>query len=216
VDLAYLVGEDAVHDLHEAPLAERQELLEAPFWPFDGMNEQGLAVGMAAVPAGHVPPDPAKGTIDSLGIMRLILDQAANMDDAIRLLQAYNVDMGGGPDLHYLVADRSGRSALVEFYRGEVVVLPNEGGWQVATNFLRSAVGESPAGVCHRFDAISDALAETQGRLKPPAALDLLRQAAQPTTQWSVVYGLGTGEVRIRMNLDAAGSLTFHLPLAAP
>ena len=54
VDIGYLVGEEAAGRLLELPLAERAALLDAPFWPFDGMNEWGLAIGMAAVPAAVV------------------------------------------------------------------------------------------------------------------------------------------------------------------
>jgi penicillin V acylase-like amidase (Ntn superfamily) len=31
--------------------------LQAPYLPFDGMNEHGLAIGMAAVPESTMPHD---------------------------------------------------------------------------------------------------------------------------------------------------------------
>ncbi|MCG2767342.1 MAG: hypothetical protein L6435_03025, partial [Anaerolineae bacterium] len=56
VDIAYLGFEGArAGTLTDLPLAERLLLLDAPFWPFDGMNERGLVVGMAAVPESEVP-----------------------------------------------------------------------------------------------------------------------------------------------------------------
>ncbi len=110
------------------------------------MNEVGLVVGMAAVPPGNMRPDPGKETIGSLGIIREMLDHAANVDEAVAILQSYNVDMEGGPPLHYLMADRSGRAVLVEFYQGEVVLMPNEDPWHQATNFLRASAGELGGG----------------------------------------------------------------------
>jgi hypothetical protein len=41
------------------------------------MNERGLAVGLAADDAASLHPDPAKPTVGSVRIRRLVLDQAA-------------------------------------------------------------------------------------------------------------------------------------------
>jgi len=51
VDIAYLGFEGSkAGALTNLPLVERRALLDAPSLPFDGMNERGLAIGMAAVP----------------------------------------------------------------------------------------------------------------------------------------------------------------------
>ena len=65
VDLAYMFETSAeVQNLTELPPTERIALLETPAWPFDGVNEMGLVVGMAAVPAdGNMQIDPEKETI---------------------------------------------------------------------------------------------------------------------------------------------------------
>ncbi len=212
VDIAYLVGGGQVQNLADLPLAERRGLLEAPGWPFDGMNEQGLAIGMAAVPPGDVPPDPTKETLGSLQVMRQVLDHARNVDEAVAILQQYNIDFEGGPPLHYLVADRSGRAVLVEFFQGKVVLLPNASPWHQATNFLRSAAGDSPQGACWRYDRISQGLTETGGRLAAQDAMDLLAQVAQESTQWSIVYGISAGEVTVAMGGQYASLYTFSLP----
>jgi uncharacterized protein YceK len=93
VDIAYLgfrgAKADAIMDL---PLSEIEALLDAPFLPFDGMNEIGLSIGMAAVPAGDMQLDPEKETVGSLGVIREILDYASYVDDALEILRTYNVD----------------------------------------------------------------------------------------------------------------------------
>ena len=126
VDIDYLgFGDDLAFGLTDLPLSERAGLLNAPYLPFDGMNQAGLAIGMAAVPDGGMVDDPSKETIDSLMVIRKILDDAATVDEAVGIIEGYNIDMGSGPPLHYLIAERSGRSVLVEFYQGEMVVIPN-------------------------------------------------------------------------------------------
>jgi metal-dependent hydrolase (beta-lactamase superfamily II) len=212
VDISYLVPADKVQTLADLPLAERRALLRALHWPFDGMNEHGLVVGMAAVPPGGMIADPAKPTLDSLGVIRQVLDHARDVDEAVSLFESHNVDMGGGPPLHYLLADRSGRSVLVEYYQGEMILIPNDKPWHLATNFLLSSVRDPSAGQCWRYDRIEQRLTQTQGRLSLQEAMDLLAQASQALTQWSVVYGLSTGEVQVAMGQQYDTVHTFLLP----
>ncbi len=103
------------------------------------MNEQGLVVGMAAVPPGQMTLDPNKATVGSIRVIRMILDHANTVDEALDILSRYNVDMQGGIPIHYLIADRSGQAALVEYYRGELFVFRNEAPWHLATNFLQAS-----------------------------------------------------------------------------
>jgi hypothetical protein len=214
VDIAYLGFAGSEADGLAEPdtsLAERRGLLDAPLLPFDGMNDQGLAVGMAAVPPGEMRPDPGKETIGSLGIIRQILDHAANVEEAISIFQSYNVDMAGGPPVHYLIADRTGRAVLVEFYQGEMVLFPNDAPWHLATNFLRASVGESTQGQCWRYDELDRELSMAKGQLSRQDAMDLLSGVSQPGTQWSIVYHLASGEVDVTMGRRYEGSRTFRL-----
>jgi hypothetical protein len=215
VDITFLgIDSEQLAHLTDASVADRCRLLIAPFLPFEGLNERGLAIGMAAVPPGAMPPDPAKETVGSLEVIRLILDHAASVDEAVAILGDHNIDMEGGPPIHYLVADSSGRSALVEFYQGQMVVIPNQGPWQAATNFLRASAGDSAGGRCWRYDRIDQVLTEAQGRFSPQAAFDLLEDVSQGTTQWSVVYGMTSGDIEVVMGREYTDLHTFHLTMA--
>jgi hypothetical protein len=154
---------------------------------------------MAAVSPGDMQPDPAKPTIDSVGVIREMLDRAADVDEALAVLKSYNVDMGQGPPIHYLVADRSGRALLVEFYRGQVVVTPNKEPWHAATNFLLAAAGDQSAGQCSRYDRMTNRLVATGGRLSIEEAMGLLSEVAASGTQWSIVYDLGRSQIHVAM-----------------
>ena len=130
VDLHYLGVQGEIDE------TERQNLLRAPYLPFDGMNDRGLAVTMMAVPEADSGFDPQRVTLSGLNLIRLLLDQAASVGEALELMGAYNIDFGGGPLLHYFVADSAGSSAVVEYVDGEMKAIQNQAGWQVATNFL--------------------------------------------------------------------------------
>ena len=171
---------------------------------------------MAAVPGGHVPINRDKPTVGSLGIIREILDHARDVDEALALFETYNIDMQGGPDLHYLVADRSGRSLLIEFFRGQMTVTPNEQPWHLATNFVTAAAPTASEVGCWRYNGMESTLSQEGGRLDSAAALELLSQVSQSNTQWSVVYGLSTGQVQVSMGRQYENPYAFHLSLTDP
>ncbi len=130
VDLSYLGVTD--------PAAEKDKLADAPLLPFDGMNEKGLAIGLAAVDDAQPGTRPDRPTVGSVRIIRLVLDKAATVEEAKQVFEEHNVDFDGGPPLHYLVADATGKSAAIEFVDGEVVALPT----QAAVNFTLSGTDE--------------------------------------------------------------------------
>ena len=212
VDIAFLgFGETEAGNLIELPIDERRALLDTPFLPFDGMNEYGLTVGMAAVPPGHMSSDPEKETIGSLMVIRKMLDRARDVDEAIAIMGSYNIDMRGGPPIHYLIADRSGRSVLVEFYQGEMVVISNEFAWHQATNFLRSSSIGSAEGICWRYDTIHRWMSNSAGQVTLLEAIDLLKEVSQEGTQWSIVYGINAGEVHVVMGQQYQTVHSFQL-----
>jgi hypothetical protein len=216
VNISYLGFAGALSEnLTAKPIDELVRLLDAHHIPFDGLNEAGLTIGMAAVSPGNMDVDPSKESVGSLGIIRVVLDKAATVDEAIGLLGSYNIDFEGGPPLHYLVADAGGDSVLVEFYNGEMQVIRSETPWYQASNFLSSAV-ESPDGQCWRHDAVSEELAAQHGVLEIDAALNLLSRVAQIDTQWSVVYGASSGEIRVVMGKAYDQVHVFQLEPLSP
>ena len=209
VDISYL-GFDT-----KAPsFADRFRLLDAPHWPFDGMNEWGLAIGMMAVPYADEGQNQDRATVGSLAIMRLILDRARDVEEAVALLQAYNIDWEGGPPLHYLVADAGGQSAVIEFVDGKTNVLWNEDQWQVATNFLLSGhQPEEARGLCPRYARAYEVLRAADGAISQQEAMGLLSDVAQAITMWSVVYDLENGEISVAMGRDYGQTHPFQLKM---
>ena len=215
VDISYLGFGSGVPD--EAQL---ENLLEAPYWPFDGMNEAGLAVGMMAVPHAEGGSDPQKATLDSLLVIRLLLDYAANVDEAIALLEEVNVDFGGGPPLHYLIADSSGQAAVIEFIDGEMVLLRNEEPWQVSTNVVISEVPEDERiAAGHRYQVVTEALERTEGLVGRAEAMTLLSEVANNgssyPTMWSVVYNMSTGGIQVVVGRQYDTAYEFRLDILA-
>ncbi len=213
VDLFYL----GLEGKQEIGWAERCVLLGAPYATIDGMNECGVAIAQNAIPHCEPPYDPKRPTLLCSQILRLVLDHARDVGQALELIQKYNVEfVNPGVIVHFHVADASGRSAIVEFVGGEMVVTRNRGPWQVSTNFLLCE--EKPQGAnssCWRYNKVYQELARTQGSVAPDRAMALLEAAHLDFTVWSVVYGLTTGRIQVALGRDYKDIHTFQLPMKA-
>ncbi|MGE5457845.1 MAG: linear amide C-N hydrolase [Methanococcaceae archaeon] len=184
-------------------IEQRKKLLDAPFIPFDGMNEKGVAVGMMAVPEAKPPFDQQRKSLHDLEAIRLILDYASSVDEAVSLLKKYNIlfsKSSSVPPLHYLVADASGNSCVIEFIDNEMIVIPNDRPWQISTNFIisRSNALKDPENTsCVRYNTGYKFLKEKNGNLTHEEAMKMLSTVSQNITIWSVVYDLGKKEINV-------------------
>jgi len=186
VDISYLgFSKD------DPPTRESERLLDSPLMPFDGMNECGVVVGMMAVPRAEGGNNSRKNTLSSLQVIRLMLDYAKDVDQAISLLQNYNVDFQGGPPVHYLIADSSRNSAVIEYIDNKIVVIRNKNLWQVSTNFIiNNKTLQQAKYSCWRYKQTYEMLDELNGSLSQNSAMELLEDVSQSNTIWSVVYNL--------------------------
>lgn len=189
---------------------DKTALLESPWYPFDGMNEKGVTVGMMAVPAARAPYDPKKISLGELGTIRLILDFAASTDEAIALLGKFNLRVED-PPVHYLIADAGGHSAVIEYVNGSMSELKNSEPWHVSTNFIITGSAAPANSPCWRYNTAYSELRTANGVLSSEGAMGLLSRVSQVSTIWSVVYGMSGGTVLVATDRGYAGALKFSL-----
>lgn len=214
VDVSYL-GYERVDKKFDTEKG-RVDLLQAPMIPFDGMNEHGLTVGMAAVDGAELPRHPDVPTVSSLRIIRLILDQCRTVDEGLELFQKYNIDFSGGPQIHYLLADAEGHSALVELSEGKVNIVRNDVPWHAATNFYLCGNEDRANSLCRRYARIQSRLRSNQGILSDAEAFGLLKNVAQESTRWSVVYDLKATTAQIVMSRQYDHPIRISLAAEKP
>jgi hypothetical protein len=188
----------------------RINLLDTPWLPFDGINEKGVAIGMMAVPHGESPYDPDRMTLGEIEMIRLVLDYAKTVDHAISLIEKYNIRMEA-PPIHYLIADITGSSAIIEFLDGEMKVIHNTGAWQVSTNFILSEFDDPEQAGCWRFRTASANLEAVQGSIIESAAMEILEKVSQSNTIWSVVYNMNSGNISIATGCDFSKIIHYDL-----
>lgn len=207
VDISYLG-----YSKRDDPQKNPGGLFESPLLPFDGMNEKGLAIGMMAVPSAEPPLDPQNESVGSLLIIRLMLDHAKNVDEALSVFKRYNIVFQSGPPLHYFIADSSGKSVVVELVNQKISVLHNSQPWQIATNFIITgrSLKNAPA-PCWRYNRAWETLENQANKFSPPAALSLLKKVSQHHTIWSIVYDTSTLNFQIVMGRNFELVYYFNL-----
>ena len=166
-----------------------EHLLSVPYIPLDGVNECGVAIGVMSVPKAESSSDFSKKTISSLGAVRLVLDYAANVDEAISLMSNYNIYFQKIP-IHYMISDSSGKSVIVEYVEGKMNILENKELWQVSTNFVLSGYDNIGRGQ-DRYKLAEQNLKDTYLSITKSNAMDILNNVSQGSyTIWSIVYDL--------------------------
>lgn len=172
--------------------------LAAPYLPFDGMNEKGVSMALLSVPEADGSKSENKITINTTTAIRLVLDKAATVDEAVELLSKYNIYFSGNVKCHYLIADATGKSVIVEFWDGGLQVVKPDKSYQIASNFIAYKglnIGEG-YDEFDRYDAVKMAIEKNQGKLTTQQTIDLLTQvgvhgpAGEDKLQWSMVYNL--------------------------
>ena len=181
-----------------------------PYFPFDGMNEKGVAIGMNALSHAQSPYDPSKITIGELQLIRLVLDYASSTQEAISLIQEYNIRIED-PPIHYLIADSSGHSVIIEFVNGKMEIMENTNPWQVTTNFIITGLDSYENAPCWRYKTACETLDHNMGSLSEIEAIDLLKDVSVSSTRWSTIFNLNTGQMQIAMGCDFENLYHFSI-----
>lgn len=172
--------------------------LAAPYLPFDGMNEKGVSMALLSVPEAHQGIIKNKITLNTTTAIRLVLDKAANVDEAVELLRKYNIYFSGNVKCHYLIADATGKSVIVEFWDGGLQVVKPDASYQIASNFIAYKglnIGEG-YDEFDRYAVVKKAIENNHGKLTTQQTVDLLAKvgvhgpAGEDKLQWSMVYNL--------------------------
>ena len=176
--------------------------------PSGGMNEEGLVIELMWLDDTEYPEKDDRPTVDVLEWIQYNLDTSASTESVIRNSEA--VRISSSVKLHYLVSDRFGNSATMEFLDGKLVAHSGERlPYAALTNDTYDRSVEyskktAPATSESSLDRFARAAVKTREfEIRPFAgknaviyAFDLLGNVAQKSsTQWSIVYDQRRGRV---------------------
>lgn len=192
--------------------------LAAPFLPFDGMNEKGVAIALLAVPKAQYTYDKHKVTLNTTTVIRLVLDKAANVTQAVELLKKYNIYFSAGIECHYLIADAQGNSVIVEYWDGKLQTITPTENYQIASNFLAYNGLNFGEGYdeFERYKVVEEEIIGNNGVLTEKQAIDLLKKVgvfdgSRDKLQWTVVYNLTKLEGKIFAHRNTENIVDFQL-----
>ena len=206
IDLSFL-GLDA--DKNVETIGQKFLTLAAPYVPLDGINDAGVACGIFMSYQGEGKGTPTdtqtdRPDITSTTLLRLILDYADSVEDAVALAQQYDLHDSASSCFHYMVADSTGRSAILEWVGtdadhdadgaqrqlnvlwNDTDALSDSADWQVVTNFIKTpgyydGTSAEMKGL-DRYEHLAAALRETDGIVADKdAAMDLLASVGRRT-----------------------------------
>lgn len=211
VDLQFL-GIDV--DKNIDGLMDKITCLAATYAPLDGINDAGVSCGIYMTYQGGeetvaTNQNTDKPDFTSTTLLRLILDYADNVDEAVEIASSYDLHDSAKTSYHYMVADASGKSVILEWVSGTDAT-DNDGGarelkvtyndadshigdlegitdYQVITNFIiqpgyyDDSPAENKKGY-DRYERIYEELNKTNGIVKDEqAAIDILEIVGRRT-----------------------------------
>lgn len=175
-------------------------------FPSGGINEAGLVVEAMMLPGALYPATDSRPFVESSQWRQYQLDNHSTVDEVIasdlkiRILRSKNKNR---PGTHFLLSDKSGKCAVIEFLEGKMVVYTGEtmpvmaltnSRYAESLDYWKKGVAPEPDKYKSftRFILAANMVREYgAGASGPPVdyAFDILSQVSQPfKTKWSIVY----------------------------
>ncbi len=176
-------------------------------FPLGGINEHGLVIEELSGPAGYPSPDD-RPALNELQWIQYQLDNCRSVKDVLKSETRLRISRLLF-NFHFLVADRSGKAAVVEFAGGKMLsyigndllvrVLSNSS-YEESLRYLRMHKGfggersvtggsESTERFARAATILKDFEWPIQGVLSDHA-FTVLRSVEQADTKWSIVYNI--------------------------
>lgn len=165
------------------------------FVALDGINEKGLAIAdLMAGDSIETHQRTSKPDLTTTAAISYMLKNAANVDEALKLLESIDMHSDIGSAHHYAMADVSGRSVVVEYVDNKMVVTESPA---VANHYLceqKLNVGLTEGD--DRYDRLCQRFDQTQGVMSEKQLTDAIATVSQPQrkgflgTAWTMVMDL--------------------------
>ncbi len=165
--------------------------------PLDGMNEKGLYISILQLDDEQTNQTAeGKNDVQTTVAVRYLLDNAASVEEAITILEGFNMHNVFGTAYHFAIADNTGKSVVVEYLNNEMIVTET----RVVTNHYISPnsekIGSDNSYI--RYSKAINAGEKANWNMTPAQIREVLKSvsahqyASDPSsnhrTIWSAVY----------------------------
>lgn len=165
------------------------------FCALDGINEKGLAIAdLTAGDSIQTHQRTSKPDLTTSAAIRYMLNNAANVDEALKLLNGIDMHSEMGFARHYAISDSSGRSVVVEYVDNKMVVTESKA---VTNHYLCEA--KHNVGLVEgddRYDRLCQRLDLVGGTMNKKQLTEAIEEVSQPQregflgTAWTMVMDL--------------------------
>lgn len=181
--------------------------------PSGGMNEKGLVIELMWLDDTQYPRTDERPTVGTLEWIQYQLDNSASVEEVIQ--NAEKIRIASEVKIHYLVNDKNGNSATIEFIDGKLVAhtsdklpfsaLANDT-YEKSLNYSKNNPLEK-AKTENSLDRFTRAAEKSRAFADKPKteeeavkyAFDILENVAQKGyTQWNIVYDQQRGKIHFR------------------
>lgn len=210
------VNTDFISGINLSQLPDEIQAVIAIYAPLDGMNEKGLAISVNMIQdSATIHQNTDKPDITTTTAVRLLLNQAATTEEAVALLEQYDMHASMGYMVHFAIADADGDSVVVEYVEDEMIVTKTP----VVTNFYlaegkKNGIGTSQSHT--RYDMLTERLKQNE-TMEMDDVRDALGSVSKgnfgefESTEWSIVFNQSTGEVRYYHQENYEDCYTFKI-----
>lgn len=184
--------------------------------PLDGMNETGLAVSVNMIEdSDTIEQTTDKPDLTTTTAIRLLLNQAATVEEALELLEQYDLHASMGRMIHFSIADADGNSVVVEYVNNKMIVTETP----IVTNFYfaegeKYGIGTSQSHL--RYDILEQTLKENE-TMNMRTVRDALNSVSKDnfnefeSTEWSIVMNQDTKEMTYYHRENYEKGYTFRI-----
>ena len=188
----------------EESMKKKLACVAAPFICLDGINEKGVSIAVLTLDSEPVFQNRGKEVIGTTLAIRLVLDHAATTEEAIKLLDNYDMFATSGRDYHFYITDATGDGRVVEYDCEDEDRNMKVTKIDAITNFYGAYIDRvepnQKNGIYghgkERYDSIVEVLNAAEDNQTEATVWDALKASAQEpnpedvtsNTQWSIVY----------------------------
>ena len=211
VDLGIVSMGNAEDQVQPLSAAGRFSTLAMPYMVVEGMNEAGFGVSILQLDFEDIHQDTGRKDVLLNVAVRAVLDKCATVDEAVALLDQYDMNTMLGATFHLFMTDKTGKSVVVEWLGDKMNVTENP----AITNYIisdTSFYGEEEGD--GRYEDLMADLNACSCVASSEEAMGFLENVGYDNkgvnnigTEWSSVYDLDNFTVTICFDVK------YHAPM---
>ena len=178
------------NDWQPKEVSDKMSLIAAIYAPLDGMNEKGLVVAdLVAGDHTKTAQHTGRPNITTTSAIRVLLDKAANVKEALALLESFDMHSDIDYSHHLAISDAAGGSVVVEWVDNKMLVAETP----LCTNhYLAESRLKDYSIYSEDSHRRYDCMKQMRDSLTTMTSNDVMesirRVASKEMTRWSVVF----------------------------